>query len=80
MSGATRRPSIGPRDRKPLRVELAFDPFSPEFQADPYPTTAGCGINPVLCVSLAGVELWLVTRYAEAVAVLRGLRALPLTL
>src|SRR6516165_5506447 len=58
-------------------MPLAFDPFDPAFQADPYPWYERLRTeDPVhlLDVHLPGLELpglWLLTRYDDVVAVLR---------
>ncbi len=56
-------------------MELSFDPFSPEFQADPYPVYRWFReTDPVHFVEIPGLEspgLWLLTRHADVVAVLR---------
>ena len=59
-------------------MELEFNPFSPEFQADPYPLYHRLRAeDPVHYVELPGLELmglWLLTRHADVTAVLRDER------
>jgi cytochrome P450 len=59
-------------------TELEFNPFSPEFQADPYPVYRWLRAeDPVHYVELPGLELmglWLLTRHADVTAVLRDER------
>ncbi len=59
-------------------TELEFNPFSPEFQADPYPLYRRLRAeDPVHYVELPGLELmglWLLTRHADVTAVLRDER------
>ncbi|HEV8712958.1 MAG TPA: hypothetical protein VGX03_09035 [Candidatus Binatia bacterium] len=56
---------------------VEFNPFLPEFRADPYPFYHRLrSADPIHWSSAFG--FWLVTRYADAVAILRDLRFVPL--
>ena len=53
----------------------ARDLARPEFKANPYPSTPGCGAEEPVCrISAVFMEAWLVTRYDDAVTVLRDPR------
>jgi cytochrome P450 len=58
-----------------VNMSLELNPFSPEFQADPYPIYARFRSEaPVHRVEIMGLSLWVLTRYADVVTLLRDPR------
>jgi len=56
-------------------MTLEYDPFSPEFQANPYPSYARLRAeDPVHYRQINGEDVWLLTRYDDCVSVLRDPR------
>jgi cytochrome P450 len=56
-------------------MSLVLNPLSPEFQADPYPTYERFRrLAPVHHVDMLGVQLWVLTRHADVVMMLRDPR------
>jgi pimeloyl-[acyl-carrier protein] synthase len=70
MVAALRHPMTGPLLRSVVRVP--FDPFDVGFIADPYPTYRH--LRETDPVHRSPLGAWLLTRYSEAVSVLRDLR------
>jgi hypothetical protein len=60
---------------KPDSISLELNPFSPEFQADPYPIYERFrSTEPVHHTEVMGLSLWVLTRHADVAAMLRDPR------